>query len=77
MKITFDIKFLLIAIASFIVAGMTVTETIDKYITFAGEANAAGFFLMAATLGMITAFMSSNFVSPDFGLSKVSRIFTM
>ncbi len=58
MKITFDIKFLLIAIASFAVAAMTVTETIDKYITFAGEANAAGFFLMAATLGMITAFMS-------------------
>ena len=58
MKITFDIKFLLIAIASFAVAAMTVTETIDKYITFAGEANAAGFFLMAAMLGMITAFMS-------------------
>lgn len=58
MKITFDIKFLLIAIASFAVAAMTVTETIDKYIHFAGEANAAAFFLVASMMGFLAGICS-------------------
>jgi hypothetical protein len=31
---------------------MTVAGTIDNYISFAGEANAMGFFLMSALLGV-------------------------
>jgi hypothetical protein len=50
MKITLDLKFLAIAIVSGIVATMTLTESIDKYIHFAGELNAMGFFLMASGL---------------------------
>jgi hypothetical protein len=32
---------------------MTVTSTIDNYIAFAGEANAAGFFIMSTMLGVM------------------------
>jgi hypothetical protein len=32
---------------------MTVTSTIDNYISFAGEANAAGFFIMSTMLGVM------------------------
>tara|TARA_B110001452_G_C14807775_1_gene281900 strand:- start:182 stop:373 length:192 start_codon:yes stop_codon:yes gene_type:complete len=53
MKITFDIKFLAIAIVSGIFAYMTATESIDKYINFAGELNAMAFFLVAS---MMSAF---------------------
>tara|TARA_Y100000389_G_scaffold171354_1_gene178976 strand:+ start:689 stop:910 length:222 start_codon:yes stop_codon:yes gene_type:complete len=58
MKITFDIKFLLIAIASFAVAAMTITSTIDNYIHFAGEANAAAFFLVALMMGVLSGVCS-------------------
>jgi|TARA_B100000768_G_scaffold177202_1_gene191041 hypothetical protein len=52
MKITLDLKYFIIAIASLIIAYMTVAGTIDNYISFAGEANAMGFFLMSALLGV-------------------------
>lgn len=50
MKVTINLKPLALAIASGIVATMTINQTIDKYIHFAGEANALGFFLMASLL---------------------------
>ena len=59
MTVKIDFKFLLMAIAGFTVAAMTVTETIDQYIHFAGEANALAFFMlsaMAGILGLIGAF---------------------
>jgi hypothetical protein len=64
MTIKIDFKFLIMAIVGFTVAGMTVTETIDQFITFAGEANALGFFLMSAGLGMIGLFGAFERVRP-------------
>jgi hypothetical protein len=52
MTIKIDFKFLLMAIAGFTVAFMTVNETIDQYIHFAGEANALAFFLLSIMLGI-------------------------
>jgi len=53
MKVTIDLKFFIAAIASFLVSYMTIAGSIDTYISFAGEANAAGFFIMSAFLGVI------------------------
>ena len=53
MKITFDLKFLIAAIASFTVSYMTITGAIDQYISFAGEGNAFGFCVMAFFLGLM------------------------
>ena len=39
MKITIDLKYFIPALIAFALAGMTLTYEIDKYITFAGEAN--------------------------------------
>ena len=67
MKVTIDLKFFIPGILALVVAYMTVTETIDNYIHFAGEANAAGFFIMSTLLGlglMIGAFL------PDSKTSK-------
>ena len=61
MKITLDLKYFIAAIASLIIAYMTVAGTIDNYIHFAGEANAMGFFLMASLLGLGCLVMSIGF----------------
>jgi len=53
MKITLDLKYFIPAVLSLIIAYMTVNETIDNYITFAGEANAFGFFIMSALMGIM------------------------
>ena len=53
MEFIIDFKFFIPAILSFVVAYMTVTSTIDNYISFAGEANAAGFFIMSTFLGLL------------------------
>jgi hypothetical protein len=53
MKVTLDLKFFIPAILAFVVAYMTITSSIDNYIHFAGEANAAGFFFMSMFLGII------------------------
>jgi len=53
MKVILDLKFFIPAILAFVVAYMTITSTIDSYIHFAGEANAAGFFFMSLFLGVI------------------------
>lgn len=52
------------AIVGFILAAMTVTESIDKYISFAGEANAAGFFLMTSLLGILGLAGSFERINP-------------
>ena len=53
MSVKLNILPFLMSIVSFIVAGMTVTPTIDKYISFAGEDNAMGFFIAATMLGLL------------------------
>ena len=53
MKVTIDLKFFIPGIIALILAYMTVTSTIDNYIAFAGEANAAGFFIMSTMLGVM------------------------
>jgi len=58
MKITLDLKFLAIAIVSGIVAAMTVTESIDKYIHFAGELNAMAFFFLSTLMCIGSLIMS-------------------
>ena len=59
MKVTIDLKYFIPAVIAFVIAYMTVTYKIDKYITFAGEYNALAFFLMSSVMGcmlMIGAF---------------------
>ena len=58
MKVTVDLKYFLTAIAAFVIAYMTVTYKIDKYITFAGEDNAMFFFLGAVMIGVMSLFCS-------------------
>ena len=53
MKINLDLKFFIPAILSLIIAYMTVNGTIDNYITFAGEPNAMGFFIMSTIMGVM------------------------
>ena len=64
MTIKINVKFLIMAIVRFTVAGKTVTETIDQWITFAGEANALGFFLMSTMLGIAGLFGAFERVRP-------------
>jgi len=47
----------------FSLAWATLTEKIDQYITFAGEANALFFFIMSASIGgmsLIAAFENNS-----------------
>jgi hypothetical protein len=53
MKVTIDLKFFIPGILALVIAYMTVTSTIDNWISFAGEANAAGFFIMSTMLGVM------------------------
>jgi len=53
MKLTFDLKYALLAIVSFTISGMTLTGSIDKYIGFAGELNALAFCVMGLMLGLL------------------------
>ena len=64
MIVKIDFKFLAMAIVGFTVAAMTATESIDKYISFAGEANAAGFFLMSSLLGILGLAGSFERINP-------------
>jgi len=64
MIVKINFKFLAMAIAGFVLAAMTVTESIDKYISFAGEANAAGFFLMTSLLGILGLAGSFERINP-------------
>ncbi len=65
MKVTLDLKYLLIAIASFVIAFMTVTYKIDKYISFAGEDNAFAFFVASLFCGVICLFCSFEKTNKD------------
>ena len=58
MTIKLNLKPFALAIASGTVATMTINSSIDKYIHFAGEANAMGFFLMASLLCIGSLIMS-------------------
>ena len=58
MTIKLNLKPFALAIASGTVATMTINSSIDKYIHFAGEANAMGFFLMASLLCISSLIMS-------------------
>jgi uncharacterized membrane protein YiaA len=53
MSVKLNVLPFLLSIAAFLVAGMTITSTIDKYISFAGELNAMGFFVAAMMLGLL------------------------
>lgn len=64
MIVKINFKFLAVAVVGFILAAMTVTESIDKYISFAGEANAAGFFLMTSLLGILGLAGSFERINP-------------
>ena len=55
MKLTINLKFALISAISFFVAWAIITEKADQYITFAGELNAMFCFLLAATMGCMSA----------------------
>ena len=63
MKITLNVFPLLISVVFFSLAWATLTEKIDQYITFAGEANALFFFIMSASIGgmsLIAAFEKNS-----------------
>ena len=53
MKITIDLKYFVIAIISLVLAYLTLTYEIDKYIEFAGELNAMFFFICTSTMGLM------------------------
>ena len=63
MKITLNIKPLIVAIISFVLAYMTITYKIDEYIPFAGEANALAFFVMSSALGFLSLIASVEKIS--------------
>jgi len=58
MKLTIDLKYFIPALLAFALAGMTITYEIDKYITFAGEANALAFFMITAVTGCLLTYCS-------------------
>ena len=63
MKVTVDLKYFLTAIAAFVLAFMTITYKIDKYISFAGEDNAFAFFgasLFCGVLCLLCSFEKTN-----------------
>tara|TARA_B100000497_G_scaffold111043_1_gene130872 strand:+ start:61 stop:258 length:198 start_codon:yes stop_codon:yes gene_type:complete len=53
MSVKLNILPFALSILAFIVSGMTVTSTIDNYISFAGELNAMGFFVASTMLGLL------------------------
>ena len=53
MTIKIDFKFLLLAIIGIVLAIMTINQSIDQFIHFAGEDNALGFFLCSVFIGII------------------------
>jgi uncharacterized membrane protein required for colicin V production len=53
MKVTVNIPYFLGAILAFVIAYMTATYQIDKYIHFAGELNALAFCATAIFLGIM------------------------
>jgi len=55
MNITVNYKSLTLCAVCATVAVATATGTIDKYIAFAGELNAAAFFLISGMMTIMTA----------------------
>ena len=58
MKVTIDIKYFAIAIASFTAAILLAQGTIQKFIHFAGVENEMGCFAMAGLMGTISLLCS-------------------
>jgi hypothetical protein len=58
MKVTIDIKYFSIAIASFLTAILLAQGTIQKFVHFAGPENEMGCFALAGMLGTISLFCS-------------------
>lgn len=55
MKVILNIKPLILSIFSFSIAAMTVTETIDNFISFASEDHAMAFFFLSSFMGLLGA----------------------
>ena len=60
MSITINFKALVSAIICSVLAIMTAIGTIDNYITFAGEANAAAFCLVTGMMAIMSTAASFN-----------------
>lgn len=58
IKFKLNIKSLILAIASFVIAYMTINGSIQSYFKFAGTLNEIGFFIMATLLGTLGLFTS-------------------
>lgn len=58
MKVTIDIKYFAIAIASFSTAILLAQGTIQKFIHFAGVENEIACFALAGMLGTVSLFCS-------------------
>lgn len=63
MTVKINFKALALAVVSATVATMTANCTIDNYITFAGEINAAAFFLVAATCAALATYSAFEIVN--------------
>ena len=65
MKVIVHIPYFLGAILAFVIAYMTATYQIDKYIHFAGELNALGCFVITFAMG--TLLLIASFERPKPG----------
>lgn len=65
MKVILNVPYFLGAIVSFLLAYSIITYKIDKYIQFAGEANALGCFVITAAMGFIM--LIASFERPKKG----------
>ncbi len=64
MKVALNIPYFLGSIVAFVLAYMTMTETIDKYIHFEGELNALAFCATALFMGIICLLFSFDRIEP-------------
>jgi len=64
MKVALNIPYFLGAIVAFVLAYMTMTESIDKFIHFAGELNALAFCATAIFMGVMCLFGSFERIKP-------------
>lgn len=65
MKVTVDLKYFLMMIASLLITVGTLNGFVQKYIKFAGAANEMGFFFMALMMTIILAFCSFEKTNKD------------
>ena len=65
MKVTIDLKYFLMMVASLLITVGTVNGSMQKYIKFAGAANDMGFFFMALMMTTVLAFCSFEKTNKD------------